>query len=393
MTTRGKLAWWQYVAVITLTALVYVQMAGWVSPRVLVPRVEWSADGIEPAGEKADTLEGRFARWDSGYYLQIARNGYQPGGDERAFFPLYPALIRLARSITGLSFLWTGWILSILCLGVASLILYQWVLIDHDPRTAKWSVAWLCFFPMAFFFSAIYAEALFLLASLAAVYFARRGQFVISGLAIAVAGATRLPAFLLGIFYVAEFWLQHDFRRTRCLRFGAGALIAPLGTLAYLLFLFSLVGTTDLSAAYVSVHLNVWKQSVVWPWVTLYDGLNAALFGANIQADWFSRAEVWQDLMYALLGLACAVWAFFHVRRSTAVFLLGSMLFLYSNHGPYGYAFMAMPRWVAALFPIYPVLARQTLKLSSRYRWLLLAGSIGLLGLLSAWFVSGRWVA
>jgi hypothetical protein len=125
----------------------------------------------------------------------------------------------------------------------------------------------------------------------------------------------------------------------------------------------------------------------------LYDGLNAALFGANIQADWFSRAEVWQDLMYALLGLACAVWAFFHMRRSTAVFLLGSMLFLTSNHGPYGYAFMAMPRWIAALFPVYPVLALQTLKLSGRYRWLLLAGSIGLLGFLSAWFVSGRWVA
>src|SRR4051812_40034461 len=40
-----------------------------------------------------------FVRWDAGFYVDLARHGYPPAGSAPvfhvAFFPLYPALIRL----------------------------------------------------------------------------------------------------------------------------------------------------------------------------------------------------------------------------------------------------------------------------------------------------------
>lgn len=246
---------------------------------------------------------------------------------------------------------------------------------------------------MSFFFSSLYAEALFLFTSIAAVYFARRGQFIASGFAIALAGATRLPAFLLAIPYILEFWKQHNFYWLRWLKFGIGALLAPLGVACYLLFLGYQTGTLDVITVYTSNQAAEWKRALDWPWATLYDGIRAALWGVNINADWFSRAIAWQDLTYALIALAIALWALFHLRPSIAAFLFVSVLFLFANHGPYGYAFYSMPRYVAAVFPIYLALALLTIKLPDRYRSIPLAVSLVVMGFLAAWFATGRWVA
>src|SRR5689334_12114870 len=53
------------------------------------------ADAVGPVAADPHTFPHVWARWDTGFYLQIATGGYQPGGDELAFFPLYPLLIGL----------------------------------------------------------------------------------------------------------------------------------------------------------------------------------------------------------------------------------------------------------------------------------------------------------
>jgi hypothetical protein len=289
--------------------------------------------------------------------------------------------------------LWGGLVISVVCFVGAGLVLHQWVGIDYDSHIALWSVVWLCVFPVSFFFVSLYAEALFLFASIAAIYFARRGQFVAAGLAIALAGATRPPAFLLAIPYILEFWSQHDYGWSRWAKFGLGALIAPLGALAYLLFLGYRTGSPDLITAYASVQAAGWERALTWPWITLYDGITAAVLGANIPPDWFSRAVAWQDLAYALFGLSLGVWGLFHLRASTAAFLLASVVFLFTNSGPYGFAFYSMPRWIAGLFPIYLVLALFTLRLPGQVRWIPAAASAIALGFFAGWFATGRWVA
>jgi hypothetical protein len=387
-----KQIWWQQVLIIVMVSIIYVQIFGVIGTKVLVPLVGWSG-GTQPAGEKADSFEGRFVRYDSGYYLRIARDGYRVDGTEKAFFPLYPLLTRLVNNILGLSFMWSGSFVSIFCFIVACLFLYQWVVIDYKTEVAIWSTIWVCAFPMAFFFSAVYAEALFFLASVASIYFARRGQFVASGIIIALAGATRPPAFLLAIPYVIEFLLQRNYGKIPLLKFIVGGMIAPLGMLGYLTFLGLQAGSFDLLNIYTSNHSAEWKRITTWPWVTFYNGLRAVLFGTGITPDWFSRALVLQDFVYAVLGLILSIWSLFNLRLSTSSFLLVGMLFFYTNHGPYGYAFWSVPRYVATLFPFYLILALFTLRLPNKYRWLPVMCSIGLLGILSAWFASGRWVA
>jgi Gpi18-like mannosyltransferase len=354
--------------------------------------IGWST-GTLPAGELVDSVEGRFARWDSGYYLRIAQYGYGPDGIERAFLPLYPILIYFLSNSLGLSLLWSGWIISVTCFIGAGLLLYQWVQIDYGSEKALWSVIWLCAFPMSFFFSSLYAESLFLLTSLAAIYFARRGQFIGSGLAIALAGATRPPAFLLVIPYLLEFYRQHDFRWTQYFKFAIGMLLAPLGIFAYLLFLGRQTGNSNILTVYTSLYAAGSKRSITYPWISLLDGIKAAIFGTNINLDWFSRAFVWQDLIYAVLALSLAIWSVYHFRSSISIFMVCSVLFLFANHGPYGYAFFSISRYLAVLFPIYPIIVLVTINLPGRYRLPILALSIGMLVLLSAWFATGRWVA
>lgn len=350
---------------------------------------------VEALGElyANGSISSHFARWDSGYYLHIAQYNYNPSGTERAFFPLYPILIRFVSDISGLSIISSGIIVSILCFLAACLFMYRWVMIDYKPETAFLSVIWLCCFPMTFFFVSCYACGLFLMLSVSSIYFARRGQFIASGVAIALAGATRPTAFLLAIPFLAEFWQQKIFSRKQFLNMGIGAIIAPMGLLGYSLFLIKISGNTNVFAGYSSIQSAEWQRYITWPWITLYDGVKAALFGSGINSDWFSKAIVWHDLLYAIAGMAAAIYGLFRLRLSNALFLLFSMIFFYANHGPQGYAFWSIPRYIAALFPIYLILALVTNRLPPKIQWALLIGSISLLGVLSAWFASGRWVA
>jgi hypothetical protein len=104
--------------------------------------------------------------WDGWWYIGIARDGYSamPVNDVNmanyAFFPLYPALVRLASFAFG-DFALSGIIVSNICLLVACYYIYRYVGLDSDEATAKRSVKYLILFPAAFVFSAVLTESLF----------------------------------------------------------------------------------------------------------------------------------------------------------------------------------------------------------------------------------------
>ena len=52
-----------------------------------------------------------------------------------------------------------------------------------------------------------------------------------------------------------------------------------------------------------------------------------------------------------------------------------------------------MPRHVASLFPTYVILGVASVRLPTWARLLAVSASAASLGLLSAWFASGRWVS
>lgn len=128
--------------------------------------------------------------WDSGYYLDIAKNGYSAdlgqgimtkGQANYAFFPLYPALIKLFSYLFG-SFYLAGLFISNICLLLSAYVLYKLVKLDYGPETALGSVKYLFLFPTAFILSGLFSESLFLLLLLLAFYYARRKNWLAANL-------------------------------------------------------------------------------------------------------------------------------------------------------------------------------------------------------------------
>ena len=382
---------WSSPLIWTFGIILFVSLAGAAGTQFLVPLFGWGW-GVEAIDAPGGWLT-HFARWDAGYYLRIAQTGYRIDGPERAFFPLYPLVARAVAALFGLSIFWSGWLVSLGAFFGATALLYRFIQLDYGVIVARRAVLWFCCTPVSFFFVAFYPESLFLLLSIASLYFARRGQFLLGGLMIGLAGATRPTAFLLAVPYLVEFVLQRDFRRSRWLQWAGGAALAPLGTLAYLIFLSQQTASANPVTIYNENLANNWETETTWPWTTFAHGIQSALFGSDIGTDWFSRIIVWQDLLAAVFGVAIAIWSLRNLRPSYSLLLVASLLFFTTSHGPSGYVFESMPRHIASIVPLYMGIAVLFGRLPLAVRRTLLTLSLIFLGLFSAWFASGRWVS
>ena len=147
------------------------------------------------------------ARWDTGWYLGVAIDGYQFNPAARkeiqqniAFFPAFPMLMRGLSPIFGRQTLWTGVLISLVSFFIALMYLLKLArqLIGDEDRSVA-AITLLAAYPFAIFFSVAYTEALFLLTVAGAIYHFHNNQLVRSFLWGALAGLTRPPGCLLSI--------------------------------------------------------------------------------------------------------------------------------------------------------------------------------------------------
>ena len=143
-----------------------------------------------PFGYFGNLLAAPFARWDSVWYLAIARGGYDHEPARTAFFPLYPLVLRGVGIVIG-SDLIAGVAVSVLAFAVALMLLYRLVELELDAEVARVTVLLLAFCPMAYFFSAVYSESLFLALSLGCIWQARTGRWASAAVFGALAAAAR----------------------------------------------------------------------------------------------------------------------------------------------------------------------------------------------------------
>jgi len=153
-------------------------------------------------------------RFDSGFYLDIARHGYWAASTlNRAsnwiFLPLYPMCIFAFAHLLGGSraaFYLAGILISNAFGLVAVSYLYKLVRLDFNARVASLTVIFLALFPTSFYLSAIYPESLFLACAVACIYYARRRQWWLAGICGALASLARIQGLGLVIPVVWEFW-------------------------------------------------------------------------------------------------------------------------------------------------------------------------------------------
>ena len=192
-----------------------------------------------------------FGWWDGWWYVGIARRGYwffQPDRQSPvAFFPAYPMAMRYLGQLIG-GPLVAGFAITVASgLGVAVLF-HRWCVAKLGTAKARFAVLLLLLYPFAFYLmGAVYADALFIVAALAAFLALEHDRPVLAGIAGMVATATR-P---VGMAVILGLWILYLERqgvfgppgaRHRPRLADAGLLVAPLGMVAFCLYPWSRFG-------------------------------------------------------------------------------------------------------------------------------------------------------
>lgn len=149
-----------------------------------------------PSGYFGNLVAAPFARWDSVWYLTIAKIGYGHQAARSAFFPLYPLMMRGLGVLTG-SDLVAGVLISLIAFGVALVLVYRLVALELGAELARLVVLLIAFCPMAYFFSAVYSESLFLALSVGCLWQARNGRWAWAGCLGALGAAERASGIAL----------------------------------------------------------------------------------------------------------------------------------------------------------------------------------------------------
>jgi hypothetical protein len=222
-------------------------VAAWAGSRVLVVLAATAAETIIPRNPRLIPGSGgpiltSLTSWDGWWYLEIARNGYHvaPLTDQYhdyAFFPLYPALVRILALATPALDGLLAVILSNVLFLVALWLLYQLTREVLDEERALWSVVLLCLFPFSWVFSMAYGESLFLALSLGSLLAAERGRAGWACVLASLAGLTRLPGVLLIVPLALILWRRVPDRRAL-----AWLVVVPLGAAVFALYVGHLTG-------------------------------------------------------------------------------------------------------------------------------------------------------
>lgn len=325
------------------------------------------------------------SRWDTGFYLSIAQEGYRFAGVELpsvAFFPLLPLLIRGFGWLLGDPLL-AGVLIANAALFGASVLLYLLAAQEWGEAVAGRAVWYLLVFPTSFFGSAIYSESIFLLTAILALYLARRKLWSGAALAGFLAALSRFTGLLVAPMLLVEWWSAwRKAPKSVGLAGLLAAAAAPLGTGLYMLYLYLTFGDP----------LAFMRASAAWgrvpqsPLSTMADLFQTPPGGwaAALPAGRFAL-DNWLDLGFVLLFFSLGVVLLSQRRWSEGVFVtLGALL-------PFSTALlMSQRRYVWVLFPVYILLARWGGN-PVVDRVILVLSAIGL-GLFTALFANWYWV-
>jgi hypothetical protein len=293
-----------------------------------------------------------WARWDTGWYLSIVRQGYKVGDitseqSNIVFFPLYPYLVRLSSYLipsslrtSGLLLL-IGILLSNIFFLIALVLFYRLVIeLFNNQSVARRSVWYLLLFPTSFFFSCFYTESTFLVLCVAAFYAASREKWVIASLLGCLLALSR-PLGVLIVIPLAWMYLEKCNWKLRRMRADmAWFILIPTGFLAFLIYAYSLTG--DLFAP---LHAQAaWsRDSITTPWQTLFDptSLDYAYFVTRIDQS--------LTIVFIVLSLVSLK---FLPSASFGIYSLLEILFPTLTG-----TLISQSRFLAVVFPVFIVMA------------------------------------
>ncbi len=174
-----------------------------------------------------------LAKWDSRFYLSIARFGYLEQ-THTAFFPLYPLTIR-AVTLLGFSPLTSAVLLSWGCL-IGAYYFYlktTSLLFKNKALPLLQNILLFALYPASVFLLAVYTESLFALLSLGSIYFVLRKRYYLAATLAALTCTTRLNGlFVLALLAIMMY--EHKEPIRKIIVFSAVSIIPLLCYMGYL---------------------------------------------------------------------------------------------------------------------------------------------------------------
>lgn len=306
-----------------------------------------------------------WVRWDSGMYLSIANEGYQFRLGEVTnivFFPLYPLLISALGKLVGDPVV-AGIVISHLSLLGALVFLYRLTLLEFgDDATAQRAVTYLAVFPLAYYLGAVYTESIFLLLTVAGVYFARRREWAWAGLMGLLASATRPVGVLLWGVLLLEWLREHGMALGAVrVRDVAGRLATAVRT-DWSSLLFVWVAPVGLLSFMVFSYVNFRDPVAFWTVQGMYGRVSsgplqmiAREIGILVQyrQELLTDSAFWIGAVHltaALFALVMAIPVSLRLGDSYGFYVVASVLI------PLSSATVSLSRFVMVLFPIFMVL-------------------------------------
>ncbi len=363
-------------------------VAPFVATRVALLYVGWLATAMLPQLDTYRASENFWlvnvlARWDSRWYLSVAQAGYggltDLGYTNLAFSPALPALMKLGAMLVHREdtegYLRAGIVVSNIAGLLAVIYLAALLRRDFGAEIAGRATFYVLVFPTSFFLSAVFSESLFLLFTVAAVYYARTGRWWLAGAFGAFSTLARPLGVLLVVPLVWEYIRQRD-RRPGVLHPSVLWLgLLPLAYVGWAFYLYRITG--DPMASFTAQ--TSWARHLTFPWATIGDFVQRSL-----SPHGFTNSQL--DLLFGaiFLVLVLASW-----RTTGPTYALAASV-LYLPIVSTG-TVQSVTRFCLVIFPAFVVLAQ-----AGRAAWfnrVYVAGAAILGGFLMAIFAVGYWVA
>jgi hypothetical protein len=249
-------------------------------------------------------LSSVLTPWDNQWYVQIAEQGYPhtlaydsqglPTGNNLAFFPLYPLLIKVVHLVSGLDAVTSSIAVAWLASAAAAVVIHRLGLELFGPRAALALVALVFTQPMAITLWIGYSESLFLALAAGCLLAARREAWLAAGVCALLAGLTRSTgmAVALALAVAAASAMRREQRVDW--RAIAAVVVGGIGMPAYLLWVGLRVGSIG---AWLTIQRAGWGTTWDWGYAT-WQFLTSTLQRGT---DWVPVA-----IAVLLLGLAAA---------------------------------------------------------------------------------------
>jgi len=278
-----------------------------------------------------------FGNFDGVHYLGIAKDAYAYQYTQ-VFFPLYPLLIRLVSLLTFGNLLIAGLLISNIAFFVSLVIFYKLVNKYHGEKIAFWSCLFLLSFPTSFYFGAIYTEGIFFLLIISVFYLFYKKKILLASILGSFASATRL----VGLFLIPAISLKKNIQSI------IPILIAPLGFLAYVLYLkiefnnpLYFVSAQTIFGQERSTTQIILLPQVFWRYLKILATTNGLTF-----------ANAAFELGITISILTLLVLSYRRVKTEWLIFSFLAVLM-----PTFTGTLASMPRYVLIAFPVYILLA------------------------------------